>query len=367
MSAPHTATTETGPPRPPRRTLAALAAVVVGLLAAACGGSPQAQVTEDGKTVVRYQGWASQVGFAELAEDLGYFDKVQLEWVGDTTSGPQDIQSVATGQVDVGGAFNGAIVKLAATGAPITSVLGYYGADKDSYSGYFVLEDSPIRSARDLVGKKVGMNTLGAHHEFIVREWLAQQGLTNDEIAQVELIVVPPVNTEEALRQGQIDVGTLQGIFRDTAVERGGIRSLFTDESLFGSFSYGTQVFRDDFIAANPDAVRDYVHGVSRAIRWAQTQPREAVVQRFKDIIGKRGRNENTNFVEYWKSTGVGGPGGVIEDQEIQIWIDWLVRNGELGQGELTAADIYTNAYSPYVDGTYPLGSGPDGEPVEGK
>ena len=26
------------------------------------------------------------------------------------------------------------------------------------------------------------MNTLGAHHEFIVREWLAQQGLTPDEI-----------------------------------------------------------------------------------------------------------------------------------------------------------------------------------------
>ena len=113
-------------------------------------------------------------------------------------------------------------MKLAAGGAPITSVVGYYGADAKTFAGYYVLDDSPIRSARDLIGKKVGMNTLGAHHEFVVREWLAQQGLTPEEIKQVELVVVPPVNTETALRQGQIDVGTMSSVFRETAVERGG-------------------------------------------------------------------------------------------------------------------------------------------------
>lgn len=353
--------------RTSRRVLFGALLAVFSLFVVACGGTTEAQVNEDGKTVIRYQGWASQVGFAELAEDLGYFNEIELDWVGDTTSGPQDIQSVATGQVDVGGAFNGAIVKLVAANSPITSVVSYYGADPLSYSGYFVLDDSPIRTAKDLIGKKVGMNTLGAHHEFIVREWLAQQGLTPEEIAQVELIVVPPVNTEDALRQGQIDVGTLQGIFRDSALERGGLRTLFTDESLFGSFSYGTQVFRDDFIAQNPDAVRDYVQGVARAIRWEQVQPREVVIDRFKDIINKRGRNENTQFVEYWKSTGVAGPGGVTDEKEIQLWIDWLVRNGELESGRLTASDIYTNDFNPYANGTYAPDSGPDGEPVAAK
>jgi ABC-type nitrate/sulfonate/bicarbonate transport system substrate-binding protein len=351
------------------RTNAFVAALVaaLSLLATACGGDSGAEVTSDGKTVIRYQGWASQVGLAELAEDLGYYEKVDLEWVGDTTSGPQDIQSVATGQVDVGGAFNGAVVKLAAADAPLISVLGYYGADDQTYSGYYVLDGSPIRSARDLIGKKVGMNTLGAHHEFLVREWLAQQGLAPEEIAQVELTVVPPVNTEEALRQGQIDVGTLNGVFRDTALARGGLRPLFTDQSLFGSFTYGTQVFRRDFVDQNREAVADYVQGTSRAIRWTQTQPREVVVQRFKDIIDKRGRNENTQFVEYWKSVGVAGPGGVIDEREIQIWIDWLVRNGELQPGQLTASDLYTNEFVPYANGTYPADSGPNGEPGEAR
>lgn len=105
--------------RVPALLFALLAAVSA---VAACGTSSEARTTEDGRTLIRYQGWASQVTYPELAADLGYFDKVALDWVGNTTSGPQDIQSAATGATDIGGAFNGAVVKLAAAGSPITSV-----------------------------------------------------------------------------------------------------------------------------------------------------------------------------------------------------------------------------------------------------
>ena len=349
------------------RTLAAAAALLTFTsLAVACSGS-ETTTTADGKTVLRYEGTTGQVSFPELAADLGYYQKVELNWIGDTTSGPQSIQNAATGQTDFGGAFNGAVLKLAAADSPITSVIGYYGSDKETFNGYYVLDGSPITSARDLIGKKVGMNTLGAHHEFLVREWLAREGLTPDEIKQVELTVVPPVNTEQALRQGQIDVGTLGSVFRDKAVERGGIRPLFTDESIFGSFTYGSLLFRNDFIAKNKDAVADFVQGTARAIRWTQTTPRDDVIAKYKDIITKRGRNETTDLVDYWKSPGVAGPGGVITDKEIQTWIDWLVRNGELEDGKLTPADVYTNEYNPYANGTYPADSGPDGQALAAK
>ena len=269
-----------------------------------------------------------------------------------------------TGDIEFGSAFNGAVVKLNAAGAPITSVLSSYGADEGEYTGYYVVEDSPIQSARDLINKKVGMNTLGAHHEFIVREWLAQEGLTNDEINTVELTVVPPVNTEQALRAGQIAVASLNGIHRESALERGGIRPLFTDKSLFGAFSYGTYVLRDDFIAQNPEVTEDFVQGTARAIRWTQVTPRDEVVDRFREIITSRGRNENTKTIEYWRSPGIPVPGAVIADRELRTWIDWLVRNGELEPGRLTAEDLYTNKFNPYANGTYSAGSGPDGEAV---
>ncbi|MFC9440050.1 ABC transporter substrate-binding protein [Nocardia sp. NPDC057030] len=354
----------------PRRALRAAAAALTLLTSvsvlAGCGKSEPGS-TADGKTVLRYQGATGQVSAYELAEDLGYFSKISLRWEGDTTSGPANIQAAATNQVEFGSAFNGAVVKLIAGGAKVTAVLSSYGSDEQSFTGYFVRDDSGINSARDLIGKKVGVNTLGAHHEFITREWLHQQGLSDKEIKQVELTVVPPANTEDALRKGQIEVGTLGSIFRETAVERGGIHPLFTDKGLFGTFDYGTYVFRNDFIAKNPDAVKDFVQGTARATRWLQVTPRETVQARFTSIIEKRGRNENTGLIKYWKSSGLPVPGAVIDPKELQIWIDWLVRNGELKEGQLKAADLFTNKDNPYANGTFTPQSGPTGEAVAAK
>src|SRR5581483_7123409 len=103
---------------------------------------------------LRYQGWTDQVLLPELADALGFFHKrVKLKWVGNTISGPQDIQSAATGQTDFGGAFAGAVAKLITAGAPITAVVNYYGYDSKTFTGFYVADDSSIHSAKDLVGK----------------------------------------------------------------------------------------------------------------------------------------------------------------------------------------------------------------------
>lgn len=340
-------------------------ALSLGLSATACGSSSdEATITSDGKTELRYLGTPAAVQFPELAEDLGYFSKVTLKSVGETTSGPQSIQATATSDSDFGSAFNGAIVKLASAGSPITAVVDSYGADAETFNGFYVLDGSPIRGARDLIGKKVGVNTLGAHSEFVIREWLVREGLSKDEIASVQLLVVPPINTEAALREGQIDAGNFNGIFQQRALAAGGVRELFTDQ-IFGDFSYGSFVLRNDFITKNPDAVKDFVQGTARAIRWTQVTPRVEVIAKFKDIISKRGRGEDPALADYWKSSSIPSAGGVIKEQEIQLWIDWLVRNGELKEGQLKAADLFTNDDNPYANGTYPPESGPEGTPVE--
>jgi ABC-type nitrate/sulfonate/bicarbonate transport system substrate-binding protein len=303
------------------------------------------------KTEIRYQGWAGQVTFPELAEDLGYLAPLKLKWVGNTISGPQDIQTVVTGDTDIGGAFYGAIIKLVAAKAPIKAVIGYYGSDTDTYYGYYVKEDSPVKTARDLIGKKVAVNTLGAHLEFVLREYLSRGGLSAVEAKQVTLVAVPPVTGEQALRQGQVEVTTLNGVLRDKALERGGIRKLFADTDLFGNFTGGAYVLRDKFIKDNPETSRKLVEGISRAIDWAQTTPSEEVRARFEKIIAERKRNEYASSIKYWKSTGVPTRGGQISDDQLQIWIDWLVKDGLLKHDQLKPSDLYTNAFNYYRSG----------------
>ncbi|MDH2428014.1 ABC transporter substrate-binding protein [Sphaerisporangium sp. TRM90804] len=335
------------------RITRALPILLLTTLLAACGQAEGSAAPGEGEvTELRYQGSVGAVSFPELAQELGFLDGVRLRWVGDTISGPQDIQSVATGQIDFGGAFNGAVIKLKAARAPITAVIGYYGSDEKSFSGYYVTEDSPIRTARDLIGKKIAVNTLGAHHEAVIKEYLKRGGLTPAEIDQVELVVVPPVNTEQALRQHRLDVGTLGGVLKDKALERGGLRPLFTDVELFGPFTAGSVVLRDDFIKRNPTTTRKFVAGFARAVEWTQSRPREEVVAAFQRIIAERGRNEDAGTAGFWKSGGVAGKGGVIADREFQTWIKWLEREGEIRPGQVSPADLYTNRFNPYANGS---------------
>ncbi|SNS45656.1 ABC transporter substrate-binding protein [Actinoplanes regularis] len=335
-----------------RRSALALfgAAVLTAAGLSACGDGDAAASGKQA-TELRYQGSVGTVTPAELAEDLGYLGDVKLKWIGNTISGPQDIQAATTGDIDFGGAFNGAIVKLSANRAPITAVVGYYGVDKDSYIGYFVLDGSPIKTARDLIGKKIGVNTLGAHSEAITKTYLTRAGLTPDEIAQVELVVVPPVNTEQSLRQKQIDVAALSGTLRDKALDHGGIHPLYTDFELLGPFTAGSYVLRDDFIKKNPDTVKTFVTGVGKALDWSRSTPREQVIERFREILKKRARNEDDSQLQYWKSYGVNGKGGVIAEKEFSTWIEWLNGTGELKGKDVKATDLFTNQYNAAAGG----------------
>ncbi|WP_030198469.1 ABC transporter substrate-binding protein [Streptomyces sp. NRRL S-87] len=340
-------------PTPNRRLFLTL----LGLSAAAtaCGTAEAGSARPAGgqTRTLRYQGSAGAVTLPELAADLGYLGDVKLEWVGNTISGPQDIQSAATGQTDFGGAFNGAVVKLASQGAPIKAVVSYYGSDKDAYSGFYVRQDSPIRTPRDLIGKKVGMNTLGAHSEAMLDIYLDRAGLGRADIDRVEPLVVPPVSTEQALRQKQIQVGVLGGILRDKALTTGGIRPLFTDFQLLGAFSAGTYVMTERFLKANPDTARTFVTGVAKAIEWSRTTPREQVVARFTEIVRKRGRQEDTAALKYWRSYGVAETGGRIDPKSFQLWVDWLAERGDVPKGRIKSPDaLFTNEFNDYGKGS---------------
>jgi ABC-type nitrate/sulfonate/bicarbonate transport system substrate-binding protein len=297
---------------------------------------------------LRYEGSPGNVTLTELAEDLGFLAPLELEFVGNNmTGGPHSIQSVLTGDLDVGSSFNGAIVKLVASKAPLTSIMASYGTDALLFQGFYVLEQSAVQNARDFIGKKVAINTLGAHAEFALREYLARGGLSPEEARRVTMIALPSSNIEQGLRSGQVDVACLSTIFRDRALARGGMRMVFSDYQLFGKFNAGSTVMSNRFIAEHPNTVRKYVEGVGEAIEWARSHPREEVIARMESIIGKRARNEDGSIVKFWTSTTVATPRGALLDDDFQIWIDWLVRDGQIEANQVKPRDIYTNQFQP--------------------
>ncbi|MDQ9011479.1 ABC transporter substrate-binding protein [Acinetobacter gerneri] len=323
-------------------------AILIGISVIIGCSTRQAQSTENVKQL-RYQSYPGLVSLPELAQDLGYLGDIKLDYVGTVQGGPQDLLTLVAGDVDFAGAFNGAVVKVVAAGLDVVPIVASYGSDADQNVGFYVLENSSIRSPRDFIGKKIAVNTFGAHYDFIVKAYLSQHGLTEQEIAQVELIMLPPVSTEQALRNGQIDIAVFAGILEKRALKNGGVRSLFKDIDLYGPFTAGSYSMRRDFIEKNPEITRQFVSGVAQAQEWLHNTPKAQIIARMESIIHKRHRNETTTLIPYYTGTGVHVVGSVQRNQDFQPWIDALLKEQKIKPNQIDINQLYSNAFNPYA------------------
>ena len=320
------------------------ASVVAGCSTQQLDKNPTAEVTH-----LRYQSYPGLVSLPELAQDLGYLGKIKLDYVGTVQGGPQDLLTLVSGDVDFASAFNGAVVKVIAAGLDVVPVVASYGSDEEMNAGFYVLENSKIRGARDFIGKKVAVNAFGAHYEFIVKDYLLRHGLTEKEIRDVELIVLPPVSAEQALRNGQIDIAVFSGILEKRALKTGGVRPVFKDIELYGPFTAGSYSMRKDFIAQHPDAAKIFVSAVARAQEWLHHTPKEQIVARMESIIDKRQRNETKVLIPYYTGTGVHAVGGVQKTQDFEPWVNALVQEQKLKPNQLNVSTLYSNEFNPYA------------------
>ncbi len=331
------------------RRIAAGASVLLTLGAlTACSGNAGAE-NSDGTTTLRYQSAAGTVDVVQLADALGYLKDIKLEKKGDVTGGPQSLQALVSDDVDIASSpFFGATAQLVATGAPIKAVVSTYGSSGDVSQSLVVLKDSPVKSARDLIGKKVAVNTLGANFEAVLDTWFEKEGLTADEIKDITLVVLPPLNTEEALRAGQIDAAYLSSGPLHVAEQRGGIRTVFKDTDVIGPYNGGGAVLQERFLDANPDAATEITTGIAKAVEYINSHERDEVLKVYDAWLKDNGYGDYVEAVDAnWPgSTGVPTPDASIRDQDISLWLDWLGSRGDVDPDDIEPSDVYTNDFN---------------------
>jgi ABC-type nitrate/sulfonate/bicarbonate transport system substrate-binding protein len=334
-----------------RRRLLASAAAATALLGSltACGGAASGDGGEG--TTVRYQSSQGAVDVLQFAAALGELDGLKLKKVGDVTGGPQSIQALASNQIDVGAsAFFGAIAQTVAAGVPIKAVVATYGTNEKTGAAVVAKEGSGLTDdPHSFIGKKIAVNTLGANAEAVLDTWFAQGGLSQDEIKKVTLVPLPPLNTAQALKQGQVD-GAYLGIGQlKAAQEAVDLEVLFKDSDVIGLYNGGGFTLREDFIEKHPETSRKIVTGVSRAVDYIESHSRDEVLEIYTGWLEENGFHDYVEAVELnWAgSTGVSSKGGVIADKDISIWLDWLAARGDVDPSKITPADVYTNEFNP--------------------
>jgi ABC-type nitrate/sulfonate/bicarbonate transport system substrate-binding protein len=339
-------------PRAGSRRLIAIVAVLIAALTGLTACSPAVGGGAGGgeQTKIRYQSYAGAVDPLLLADALGELDGLTLERVGDVTGGPQALQALVSNQTDIGGsAFYGAIAQLVSTGAPIKAVVPSYGSNEKSNSKIVALKGSGITTARDLIGKKIAVNTLGANSEAVLDTWFDQEGLTSEEQDQITLVPLPPLNTPEALGKGQVDAAVLSFIAYKTTAAQYDVVELANDVSVVGApYAGGGLTMRNEFIERNPDTARQLVEGVLTAIEFIETHTTQELFDVYFPYLEKKG------FADYIPAIQANFPGTlgldpkpVIADQDIQRWVDWLDSRGEFDGDGFDVSDVYTNQFNP--------------------
>jgi ABC-type nitrate/sulfonate/bicarbonate transport system substrate-binding protein len=302
---------------------------------------------------IRMLGSTSPVEW-EIANKLSGKDVFKEEGVkiniisGSSASGPR-YQALLTNQLDVeGGAWIGWI-NIRARGGKIKAVINGGLQTKERKAGIMVLNDSPIRSIKDLKGKSIAVNTLGLTAEYTLKEALRRNGMSID---QVQLVTVPTENQEQVLRSKQVD-GALDAACSATWIEmafaRGGVRIIpgTSNYEVRGENASTGTGFTEEFINKHPAAVRGYVSAMEKTRRylWEEFKKNpEKVRKAYAEVAAQKGGNPKlANFFipaepNYNFNT----------KRDIQWWIDILEKEGKIKSGSVKAEDVYTDEFNPF-------------------
>lgn len=296
----------------------------------ATGGSPKPDVIRL-PTVTSFTGVSTYL----IAEELGYVKEANLEfdYVGTVESG-QLVASVVAGKIDVGGAHVNRTIAGINAGAKIRAVVAQSETTEViPHMTFVTLEDSPIKSFHDILGKKLGISAFGGCNEYTTYAYLAKQGIENPK-GKFENVVAPETKLEQALKQGEVD---LIGLHEnpDTIIKRGNLKILYSDYDIWEDEGGATPLyFSEKFIKEKPDVVQRFVEVIAKTNDFINANP-----DRAREITAAKGNVPIENVRPRYMA-----PHGEIKPETVQVWIDLLEEFGEIKPG-LKPEDIYTDEF----------------------
>jgi ABC-type nitrate/sulfonate/bicarbonate transport system substrate-binding protein len=274
-----------------------------------------------------------------VGDDLKIYQKygIEMDFIGVVPT-PQYVAAVVSGRIDVspGSHINRTIAGISA-GAKIKAVAGKTETtQRVPHMIGIALKDSPIEKPADLIGKKVGIPTIGGCNEYTPYAWLNKFG-ESDPKNKIEVVVLPEKNLEQVLRQGEIDLAMTHKL-PEEVTRKGEFRVVFSDFDVWGADGGATPFyFATQYIAEHPDIVRAFVAATAETLNWANANPNGA-----REITARR-TNTDYNYVNerYF------APNGIIRPETAKVWIELLELFGEIKPG-ITIDQVYTNEFNPY-------------------
>lgn len=194
---------------------------------------------------------------------------VTVEWK-EFLGGSQLSEALAANAIDFGHASDGIGIFQQASGKGLV-----YLAAESPYPGgvgFLVPKDSPIRTVRDLQGKKV-VTGRGYNTQYVLIKALQAAGLRYEDIEPVYIVTAS--DTVAAYQSGSVAAIGLWDPFLAGAQVATDSRLLFDGTGLSGNRTY--HFAQPGYARANQDTLRTVFAELRKANQWAQGHPKEVV------------------------------------------------------------------------------------------
>jgi NitT/TauT family transport system substrate-binding protein len=238
------------------------------LLAALCALSPvrgDSQAMQKIRVLTTPSESGSQVYYAI---ELGYFRRAGIDVeIAALGNGAPVAAAVASGSVDIG---QGNVVSIATgrqRGVPfvILAPASTY-TNSAPTSALIVPTDSPVKTAKDLVGKVIGNSGTKDIGEIAADSWLDANGVHPSSVRFTE---VPLAAMTEALSRGQIQAGVLIEPFLSVALANGFRVLGRAYGAIANTFIIAAYFTNADWAKAHPELARKFGEAILASAKWA--------------------------------------------------------------------------------------------------
>jgi NitT/TauT family transport system substrate-binding protein len=201
-----------------------------------------------------------------IAEMKGYFKAEGLTNQTVPQFGPQGLQVLEAGQMDLNFGDTISTTTAIARGfklqivAPASSA---HDTAPDSAT-LIVAKGSPIKTPKDLDGKKVAVDAVGGIGWLLTRAWVEKRGVDSTKLQYVEL---PFGQMPDAVANGQVDAAEVVEPARSAALKAGKVEVLgypFVDVQPGMEISH--VVAKPDWVAGHPITLRKWLRAYQRGI-----------------------------------------------------------------------------------------------------
>ncbi len=264
-------------------------AIRIGLgwtAAAAASGFAERAEAQSGQGIPLHIGSALAESYSNgyYALDMGFFKQagldVQLDII---ASGGAVTAAVVAGALDIGAGSTTSMSNAHLRGLPIYAIApgGIYQTESPT-TLLVVLKNSPLRTAKDLTGKTIGVTTLRDLTQVAVMAWIDKNG---GDAKTARFVEVSPASVAPAVLEGRIDVGFLGEPFltqnKDTLRILGSAY-----DAMAKHFMLNGWMSSKAFLDRNPDAAKRFVAAIRQADEWAPHNPKQtaAIVSKYTKV-----------------------------------------------------------------------------------